>query len=259
MFRRTLATPLSERHDPRSADKKIQNHLGPMGKILILAAYTAYVAFWIRFLMHAIVWWRAVRRHAVPSGQLFASRLKAAALTAVDVILLGRLFRVNPALWLGEWVFHVTFLLVVIRHLRYFLNPVPLWVWNMQTPGIIAGYVMPFSLLYILAVRFFSKREKYAAPANMVFLVLVFFICSIGVFMHGVYKPNLVEVKVFILGVLSFSHAPVPESVLFMVHFLLVLVLLLLLPSHIFTAPLVMYQARTRELALHGVMHDEGE
>ena len=50
-------------------------------------------------------------------------------MTALDVVFLGRVFVVNPALWFGEWVFHASFLLVLLRHLRYFLDPVPAWVW----------------------------------------------------------------------------------------------------------------------------------
>ena len=88
-------------------------------------------------------------------------------------LFLGRVFMVNPALWFGEWIFHASFLLVLLRHLRYFLNPVPAWVWSMQTPGLIAGYILPLSLAYILIIRLLTTREKYASPANMVLLGLV--------------------------------------------------------------------------------------
>lgn len=230
-----------------------------MGKILIIAAYAVYAAFWIRFFMHALVWWRAARRlapHAAPAPR---SRMKVWLLTAFDVLFLGRVFRVNPALWLGEWVFHAGFLLVLLRHLRYFLNPVPDWVWWIQTPGIIAGYSLPLSLLYILVIRLCMRSEKYASPANMFLLGLVLVISSIGVLMHAFFKPNLVDVKLFIFGVMSFSPSAAPDSMLFSVHFILVLVLILLLPTHIFTAPFVMMEARKREQALHRVMHEPEE
>ncbi len=209
--------------------------------------------------MHGVVWWRATRRLAPITAQEPRSGFKVWALTVLDVVFLGRVFMVNPLLWLGEWLFHASFLLVLLRHLRYFLNPVPGWVWAMQTTGLIAGYLLPFSLAYILVIRLLTKQEKYASAANMFLLVLVFAISTIGVLMHAAYKPNLVDVKLFIFGIMSFSPAPVPDSPLFTAHFLLVLALVLLLPSHIFTAPLVMFEARKRDLGLHGVMHEPGK
>ena len=166
---------------------------------------------------------------------------------------------VNPALWIGEWVFHASFLLVLARHLRFFLNPIPLWVWFLQTPGLLAGYVLPLSLLYILIIRLLTKQEKYASPANMVLLGLVLIISMIGVLMHALFTPDLVDVKLFIFGIMSFAPAVVPGSVLFLLHFSLVLILVSVLPSHIFTAPIIMLEARKREQALHLVMHDSDQ
>ena len=91
-----------------------------------------------------------------------------------------------------------SFLLVTLRHLRYFLDPVPSWVWDLQLPGLIAGYVLPVSLVYILVVRSFSEREKYSSPANMLLLALLLAISGIGVLMHAFFKPDLVGVKLFV-------------------------------------------------------------
>ena len=183
--------------------------------------------------------------------------MKAYALTALDIIFFGKLLMVNPALWLGEWVFHFSFLLVLLRHLRFFLNPVPACIWWIQTPGLIAGFTLPVSLVYILIVRLLSGRERYASPANVFLLGLVLVISSLGVVMNLLFKPNLVEVKLFVLGILSFMPVAAPESVLFAVHFCLVLVLIPFLPTHIFLAPFVMMEARKREQALHLVIHEK--
>lgn len=228
-----------------------------MGKILILAAYAVYAAFWIRLCAHIFVWWRAVRQTSGPSLYIAPSRGKACALAASDVLFFGRLLMVNPALWIGEWFFHASFLLVLTRHLRFFLNPIPAWVWFLQTPGLIAGYLLPVTLLYILIIRLRTNHEKYASPANMFFLVLVLVISTIGVLMNALFKPDLVDVKLFILGIMSFSPVAVPGSVLFLLHFSLILVLVSILPSHIFTAPIIMLEARKRDLALHLVIHEK--
>ena len=228
-----------------------------MGTILIVAAYGVYAAFWIRLFMHALLWWKAVSRPAMIAGQAPTSSVKAWAFSARDVVLFWRLLKVNPALWLGEWVFHVSFLFVALRHLRFIFNPVPEWVWWFQVPGLIAGYVLPLSLVYILIVRLFSVREKYSSPANMVLLVLLFVISLLGLLMITWFRTDVVMAKLFIQGILSISPAAAPDSILFLLHFSLVLLLVPLLPTHILTAPLVMFEAKKRELALPLVMHEE--
>ncbi len=228
-----------------------------MGTIIIIAVYGVYAAFWIRFFLHTLAWWRGRAEDMVAVLPQRPPLLKAWALTLRDVVLFWRLLKVNPALWFGEYLFHSTFLLVALRHLRYILDPVPLWVWDLQLPGLIAGYVLPFSLVYILAVRFFSEREKYSSPANVLLLALILMISGIGVVMHAFFTPNLVDVKYFVLGLLSLAPAPLPAGVLFPLHLVLVLVLVALVPSHIVTAPLVMLEARRRELGLPQVMHEK--
>jgi nitrate reductase gamma subunit len=228
-----------------------------MGKFLVVAAYTVYVAFWVRLSLHLLLWWRVARRFRRPFSPLHPPRLKAFSLTALDILFFGRLLARNPALWLGEWVFHATLLLVFFRHLRFFLDPVPSWVWSMQIPGLISGYLLPLSLLYILLVRLLSKRERYSSPANMFLIVLLLCIGSIGVLMQVWFKPDLVAVKYFTTGLASLRPVSAPENLLFATHFLLVLVLALFVPSHIFSAPLVMWEARKREQGLPRVMHDE--
>ncbi len=207
--------------------------------------------------MHALVWWRAAHRLASSSLQSPPMTKKACALTVLDIFLFGRLLKVNAALWVGEWVFHVSFLLVLLRHLRFFLNPVPVLVWSLQTPGLVAGYILPVSLIYILVLRLLTKHERYASVANVFLLALVLTIGTIGLLMRLWFRPNLVDVKLFALGLACFKPVAAPESLLFALHFGLVLVLIAFLPTHIFTAPLVMMEARKREQALHLVMHEK--
>jgi len=227
-----------------------------MGTILIIAAYGVYAAFWMRFFLHALRWWKAVAGPAAMAGSPPLT-VKACALSARDVVLFWRLLKVNPALWLGEWIFHVSFLIVAIRHLRYFFATVPEWVWWFQTPGLIAGYVLPLSLIYILLVRRFSEQEKYSSRANMTLLAVLLIISSLGLLMATLYRVDIVMVKAFIQGILCFTPAAVPDDILFLLHFALVLVLIPLLPTHILTAPLVMLEAEKRELALPLVMHEK--
>ncbi len=228
-----------------------------MGIMFTIAAYGVYAVFWIRLFVHLLVWWKAARR--APSDHfLAASSRTASALSLLrDILLFWRLLKVNPALWLGEWVFHVSFVLVVLRHLRYFLNPVPRWVWDVQLPGLIAGYLLPCALLYVLVIRLLTKQERYSSPANVFLLFLLFAISTLGVTMRWVLTPNLVDVKLFAFGIMTLHPNVFPEGMLFLLHFVLVLLFVLLVPTHIIAAPFVMYEARKRDLGLKMVMHDE--
>jgi nitrate reductase gamma subunit len=223
--------------------------------VLITAVYATYAAFWVRFLMHALVWWKAVQRSS-PEAPAPIS-VKACVLTMADAVLFARLFRVDPALWFAEWSFHSSLLLVLLRHLRYFLDPVPMWVWSMQTPGLIAGFILPLALLLILVIRLKRRKEQYSSKLNLFLLTLVLGISLIGLLMNLWFRPNLVDVKLFVLGFLGLSPSPVPEQGLFLVHFSMVLLLLPFLPTHVFTAPFVMMEARKRQQTLQQVMHDE--
>jgi nitrate reductase gamma subunit len=42
-----------------------------------------------------------------------------------EVLAFTSLSRADKLLWVGAWTFHACFVLIIIRHLRYFLYPVP--------------------------------------------------------------------------------------------------------------------------------------
>jgi hypothetical protein len=65
-----------------------------------------------------------------------------------------------------------------------------------------------------------------------------------------------VDVKLFAFGIMTLRPAAFPESPLFLLHFILVLVFILFVPTHIVAAPLVMWEASKRDLGLKMVMHD---
>jgi len=227
-----------------------------MGWLIVAATYAAIAAFYLRLVLHVLTWWEAVRRSPPGRPRSVVFRVRSVVGVIADIFLLRRLLVVNPALWIGEWVFHTTLLLVLLRHLRYFMHPVPAWVVWTQTPGWIAGFFLPAALLYILVIRLFTGQEKFSATANLWILLDVLAIGITGLLMSTRYRADLTAVKLFALGIVTFTPAPPPLSALFLSHLGLVLALLLYLPSHVFTAPLVMVDARSREHELRRVMHD---
>jgi len=230
--------------------------MSPPDAAVVVATYAVIAAFYARLGLHALVWWEAVRRSppALPRGIGAFSRALAGA--ALDVVFLRRLLMVNPALWLGEWVFHVSLFVVLLRHLRYVLDPIPAWVAWAQTPGWIAGFLLPAALLYILVLRVLTRLEKFSARANLLVLLDVLVLAVSGLLLSTRFRTDLTAVKLFAFGIVSFTPSPPPAGALFALHLGLALALLLYVPSHVFTAPLVMLDARGRELALRRVIHD---
>ena len=224
------------------------------------AAALAIGAFVLKVLMHVTLWFRRTGQGACPQagspvhGGIFNWRACLALLP--EIFFMRRLYKANPAVWLGEWVFHASFILVLIRHLKYFLTPVPAFVWRMQGVGGIASYAMPLSLLYIIILKAIVNRGKYLFAYNYFLLTAFILVSSIGVMMRTFFYPDPLAVKQFITGALGLKAAAAPESLPFIIHFSLFLIILPFLPTHIITAPFTLYQAGKREKGLKVIIHD---
>ncbi|MEW6602477.1 MAG: hypothetical protein AB1499_16005 [Nitrospirota bacterium] len=227
-----------------------------MDKILTIAAYVSCAIFLVRFVWHAVSWLRAERRPFTGAG---AERLSAgsAVNALLDMIFFRRLFRTNRALWIASWAFHISLLFIALRHVWYFMDPVPEFIIFIEPAGIKAGYVLPFSLVLLLLLRAAAGRDRYVSQYNF-FLIAVLFIISVtGLLMGILFQPDILDVKDFVSGILAFEPYALPDSTLFVVHFILVIVLIPFLPFHLITAPVITMEARRREDGLDMVMHEK--
>jgi nitrate reductase gamma subunit len=228
-----------------------------MSLLLAAIAYIVYTTFGLRLLWHFFFWIKALR----PRTGIYNKKNRAAfgtlILMFIDIISFRRVLAASGLLWFGSLLFHISFLIVTLGHLRYFTDPVPLWVVDLQTCGVIAGYILPASVIYLLSIRIFSKKDRYLTYDNYLILGLVLLISITGLLMRLVFRPDLISIKEFSYGLLSFRPTTLQDGYLFVVHLLTVLSLVLLLPSHIFSAPLITMLARRRENALGLVMHEK--
>src|SRR5512146_1945863 len=71
-----------------------------------------------------------------------------------EVALFESLFGANRWIWLFGWMFHVALALVLVRHLRYFTDPVWSVVAIAQPFGVYAGFAMLAGLAGLWARRF---------------------------------------------------------------------------------------------------------
>lgn len=155
----------------------------------------------------------------------------------------GKLFYgLELFLWLGALAFHYTFLVVCIRHLRFFTEPVPFFVKILeQVDGFfqfglpvvyLSGIVLLAATLYLLLRRMFIPQVNYISLAADYFpLFLIIGIATTGIMMRYFTKVDVTAVKEFTMGLVTF-HPVIPKDVggIFYVHLLFVSVLLMYFP-----------------------------
>ena len=91
-----------------------------------------------------------------------------------EVVLFESLFKSSKWIWLFGWMFHVTLALVLLRHLRYFTEPVWFWWRWIQPFGIYAGLAMVAALAGLWARRFLVERIRYiSTPSDHLMLALL--------------------------------------------------------------------------------------
>lgn len=155
-------------------------------------------------------------------------------------------------LWLAALAFHYSFLVVVLRHLRFFTEPIPLFVNLMErldgfmqagiaplpgfmTPGVmISGFVLLAAVTFLVLRRIFIPQVTYVSlPADYFPLFLITAIALTGILMRYLLKLDIVGAKELTLGLVSFQPSPkvLPGiGVLFYIHLFLVSVLLAYFP-----------------------------
>ena len=154
-------------------------------------------------------------------------------------------------LWLGALAFHWAFFVVIVRHLRLFIEPVPFFVTLLEKvdgffrieilydtaqfalPGVqISGIILLVAVTYLFLRRLFVSQVRYISLAADYFpLFLIMGIAFTGILMRYVSKINVTAAKEFSIGLVTF-HPTIPAGIggVFYVHILFVSVLLAYFP-----------------------------
>ncbi len=145
-------------------------------------------------------------------------------------------------LWMAGLAFHWSFLFIVVRHFRLFVDPVPFFVhWVEGLDGFLQltlpTFYMTDAVIVIAVTYLFLRRvvipqlKVISLPADYFPLFLILGIAVTGVLMRYISKVDVPKVKELINGLFSFTPAA-PEGIgyLFYMHLLLVSVLLIYFP-----------------------------
>ena len=165
-------------------------------------------------------------------------------------------------LWVAALAFHYSFLVVILRHLRFFTEPIPIFVkWiesldgflemgiaplpGFALPGLmLSGFVLLGALTFLFLRRLLSPQIMYISlPGDYFPLFLIMAIATTGVLMRyggafmeylfkwDVLSVEVVQVKALAMGLVSF-HPTIPEGIgtIFFIHLFLVSMLLAYFP-----------------------------
>jgi nitrate reductase gamma subunit len=145
-------------------------------------------------------------------------------------------------LWLSAILFHYSFAVVLVRHLRFFADPVPAFVSTiefldgfMQTgigplPGLglpgmqISGVILLAAAGYLFLRRIYIPSVRYISlPTDYFPLFMIIAIAITGILMRYLLKVDIVSAKQLVMGLVTFRPVlPQGIGVLFYMHFFLV-------------------------------------
>jgi nitrate reductase gamma subunit len=128
-------------------------------------------------------------------------------------------------------ILHASLAAILFRHLRYFTYPVPSLVLYMEPVALFFGCSFGAALLYLFWRRLALIRTLFISNLpDYLALALLAGIAATGILISYWAKVYLVDVKAFMLGLLTLHPAAPPRHPLFLIHFLLVITLMLYFP-----------------------------
>ncbi len=160
-----------------------------------------------------------------------------------EVVFFESLFKSTKWTWLFGWVFHVSLALVLLRHARYFQDPLWSWVALVQPFGKYAALGMLLGLAGLAGRRVFVDRVRYiSAPSDYLMLALLAAIALSGACMTFSVHTDIVALKAFFLGLVRFDWKPLPADPILLLHLTLVAGLMIIFPiSKLLHAPGVFF------------------
>ncbi len=185
-----------------------------------------------------------------------ATKMQAAGRMVLEVLLFRSLFRNTKFemqggkifyqwekwLWFAGLALHYCFLVILIRHLRFFTEPVPFFVQGIERldgffqvglPGIyITDGIFVLAATYLLIRRLIIPQVRYISlPQDYFPLFLLLGIAVTGILTRYIIKVDLIKVKQLAMGLITFNPVvPVGIGVIFFIHLCLVSALFIYFP-----------------------------
>lgn len=217
-----------------------------MSAVTVIYALLFYIATAILVIGVArkiFIYARTPQPLKIPTTPAPTTRLGVAARMVREVTVFESLFKANKWTWLFGWIFHLCLFVELIWHLRYFTEPVLFFLPWLQWFINFTGYGMVVGLLGLWGRRFLVDRVRYISNlSDHLMLALLVGIGASGLAMKFLFHTDIVALKAFFLGLMSFSMQPLPADPALLVHLTLVATLMIIFPiSKLLHAPGVFF------------------
>lgn len=200
--------------------------------IFVVLFYTFLVIFLIGMTRKIYQYWVTPAPLKIPTAPTPLTQTGVVMRLIREVVLFESLFKSNKWIWLFGWLFHVGLLLVLIRHIRYFWPGDLPEIFLLTQPFKYASFAMVIGLFGLLGRRFLVERIRYiSAPSDYLMLLLLLVIGISGVVMtFTINHTDVIVVKEFASGLITFNWSNLPTEVHFLIHIFLAFVLLAIFP-----------------------------
>ncbi|MCR4302196.1 MAG: respiratory nitrate reductase subunit gamma [Sulfuricaulis sp.] len=211
--------------------------------IFTLLFYVATAVLVIGLARKIFIYARTPQPLKIPTTPAPTTRLGVAARMLREVTVFESLFKSNKWTWLFGWIFHFCLLVELIWHLRYFTEPVLVFLPWLQWFINFTGYGMVLGLLGLWGRRFLVDRVRYiSSPSDHLMLALLIAIGASGLVMKYLVHTDVVALKAFFLGLMTFQWQPLPADPVLLIHLTLVATLMIIFPvSKLLHAPGVFF------------------
>lgn len=203
--------------------------------MLTFLVYAVLGIFTIGFFRRLWIYARVPAPLLIPTTPAPVTRMGVFVRMFREVVFFEALFKGDKIAWAASYVFHGAMAVVLIRHIRYFYDPLPAYFAHFQIFGIVAGLAMVGGLGLLFLRRLVIDRVRYiSSPSDYLMLMLLLGIGVTGLGMTFFFRPDIVTIKEVMTNIFSSSHLPLPFVTLgdavFVLHLTLVGLLLLVFP-----------------------------
>jgi nitrate reductase gamma subunit len=211
--------------------------------IFSLLFYVATAILVIGLARKIFIYARTPQPLKIPTTPAPITRLGVVGRMVREVTVFESLFKANKWTWLFGWIFHFCLLVELIWHLRYFTEPVLVFLPWLQWFINFTGYGMVLGLLGLWGRRLLVDRVRYiSSPSDHLMLALLIAIGASGLVMKYLVHTDIVALKAFFLGLMTFQWQPLPADPVLLIHLALVATLMAIFPvSKLLHAPGVFF------------------
>jgi nitrate reductase gamma subunit len=178
-------------------------------------------------------------------------------------------YELEKWLWLAALAFHYSFLVIFLRHFRFFLDPIPGFVHILESldafmqmgivplsglgiPGVyVTDLLLMAAVTYLFVRRIYLPQIRYISlPADYFPLFLILTLGTTGILMRYLIRVDITAVKELAMGWFTFSPvSPEGIGVIFYIHLFSLCVLIAYFPFSKLMHMAGIFLSPTRNLA----------